>query len=380
MHARLRGVMVTTAALAGLALAAHGCRRTERSVRGPEHGLQQHRDRAGRARRPAAGQPVGAGAPVPGRRGGRPTRGRTRRRSRRRPTSQRDRRRACPAARRASCAGAGGTQLPDPGPAGRIVELHLQHAGRRDPRLARRHPPTTTRSLGISRASVGAVYMGLAIATPSAATGPRLYAADFANNRIDIVNSAVAARRRAGRVRGPEPARRLRRVRDPDGRQPDHRDLRPPGAPAGIRELPGAGLGVVNAFDLNGNFLARVASPGGVLNAPWGTAMAHPNFGTFGGDLLIGNFGDGRINAFHENADGTWTPSGTLKGINGQPLFIGGLWALQFGKGDAASGASTTCTSPPGRTARPRACSGGSPRTPMRGSATCPAPSRRRCR
>ena len=45
--------------------------------------------------------------------------------------------------------------------------------------------------------------------------------------------------------------------------------------PAGIRERPGAGLGVVNAFDLNGNFLARVASPGGVLNAPWGTALAH---------------------------------------------------------------------------------------------------------
>ena len=50
-------------------------------------------------------------------------------------------------------------------------------------------------------------------------------------------------------------------------------------------------------------------------------------------DLLIGNFGDGRINAFHENANGTWTPSGTLKGNNDQPLFISGLWALQFGKG-----------------------------------------------
>ena len=91
-------------------------------------------------------------------------------------------------------------------------------------------------------------------------------------------------------------------------------------------------------FDFAGNFLARVAS-GGVLNAPWGTALAHPNFGAFGGDLLIGNFGDGRINAFHENADGTWTPSGTLRGLNGQPLFIGGLWAIQFGSGAANNGA-----------------------------------------
>ena len=75
-----------------------------------------------------------------------------------------------------------------------------------------------------------------------------------------------------------------------------------------------------------------------MLNAPWGTALANPNFGAYGGDLLIGNFGDGRINAFHENADGTWTPSGTLRGLNGQPLFIGGLWALQFGSGAANNG------------------------------------------
>ena len=99
----------------------------------------------------------------------------------------------------------------------------------------------------------------------------------------------------------------------------------------------GAGKGYVSAFDFAGNFLARVAS-GGVLNAPWGIAKADPNFGAFGGDLLIGNFGDGRINAFHENADGTWTPSGTLKGLNGNPLFIGGLWAIQFGSGAANNG------------------------------------------
>jgi hypothetical protein len=67
-------------------------------------------------------------------------------------------------------------------------------------------------------------------------------------------------------------------------------------------------------------------------------ALANPNFGAFGGDLLIGNFGDGRINAFHENADGTWTPSGTLKGLNGQPLSIGGLWAIQFGSGATNNG------------------------------------------
>jgi hypothetical protein len=108
---------------------------------------------------------------------------------------------------------------------------------------------------------------------------------------------------------------------------------------ATYREIPGPGLGVVNAFDLQGNFLSRVASPGGVLNAPWGTAPAHPNFGAFAGDLLIGNFGDGRINAFRENANGTWSHSGTLRDLDGDPLFIGGLWALQFGRGAAGNGA-----------------------------------------
>ena len=70
----------------------------------------------------------------------------------------------------------------------------------------------------------GAVYMGLAIATVNGA--PRLYAADLKHNRVDMVSDRVGARLPA-RVRGPEPARRLRPVRHPDGRQPDHRHLRP---------------------------------------------------------------------------------------------------------------------------------------------------------
>ena len=197
--------------------------------------------------------------------------------------------------------------------------------------------PNNDSQLGISRANVGAVYMGLTIATPSAAIGPRLYAADFANNRIDIVNAQWQLVDAPGAFVDPN----LPAGYGAYGIQTVGNRIivtYAAKAPAGIRERPGAGLGVVNAFDLNGNFLARVASPGGVLNAPWGTALAHPTFGAFGGDLLIGNFGDGRINAFHENANGTWTPSGTLKGNNNQPLFILGLWALQFGKGNAASG------------------------------------------
>jgi uncharacterized protein (TIGR03118 family) len=178
-----------------------------------------------------------------------------------------------------------------------------------------------------------AFYMGLALAvTP---TGPQLYASDFRNNRIEVYDAQWAL---VNSNRFVDPG--LPAGYGPYGIQTvgnrifvtyaEH-------APSGPRERPGAGRGYVSAFDLNGTFLARVAS-GGVLNAPWGVAKADPNFGAFGGDLLIGNFGDGRINAFHENADGTWTPSGGLKGLNGQPLVIGGLWALQFGSGAANNG------------------------------------------
>ena len=62
-------------------------------------------------------------------------------------------------------------------------------------------------------------------------------------------------------------------------------------------DVPGEGHGYVNAFDTAGNFLVRVASRG-ELNSPWGLAIAPLNFGKFSGDLLVGNFGDGRIHAF----------------------------------------------------------------------------------
>ena len=276
-------------------------------------------------------------------------------------------------------AGPGGTNFQIPGPPAGASNFIFNTLGG-EIRAWRGGIPNNDAQLGISRASVGAVYMGLTIATPSTAIGPRLYAADFANNRIDIVNGQWQLVERARRVRGPEPARRLRRVRDPDGRQPHHRHLRRARLPSGIRERPGAGLGVVNAFDLNGTFLARVASPGGVLNAPWGTALAPANFGAFGGDLLIGNFGDGRINAFRENADGTWTSRGPLKGNNGQPLFIGGLWALQFGKGNAANGALDQLYFTAGPNGERAGLFGRITSNLNEALGTCPAPCPRRCR
>ena len=222
--------------------------------------------------------------------------------------------------------------------------------------------------------------MGLAIATPSAATARGSTRPTSRNNRVDMVSDTWQLSR-AGRVRGPEPARRLRRVRHPDGRQPDHRHLRAAadGNPANYREIPGAGLGVVNAFDLNGNFLSRVASPGGVLNAPWGTALARRRTSAlFGGDLLIGNFGDGRINAFHENADGTWTNTRLPEG----PRRPAAVHQRPVGAPVRQGQRRQRRAQPPVLHRRPVR------RDPGRGRAhhpepegpTCPAPCRRRCR
>ena len=97
-------------------------------------------------------------------------------------------------------------------------------------------------------------------------------------------------------------------------------------------EVAGAGLGFVSVFDLQGNFLGRVGS-GGTLDAPWGLAIAPASFGTLAGDLLVGNFGDGRINAF-DLATNSFI--GQLLGLDGAPLSIDGLWALTTGNGGGA--------------------------------------------
>ncbi len=106
-------------------------------------------------------------------------------------------------------------------------------------------------------------------------------------------------------------------------------------APATLRETPGAGLGHVSVFSLEGTFVRRVAS-GGALNAPWGMAIAPAGFGNFGGALLVGNFGDGRITAFDPT---TGAQLGQLSDANNAPLAIPGLWALTFGN-DLAAGSS----------------------------------------
>jgi uncharacterized protein (TIGR03118 family) len=94
----------------------------------------------------------------------------------------------------------------------------------------------------------------------------------------------------------------------------------------------GLGAGFVDVFDLDGHFIQTYAS-GGMLNAPWGIVLAPANFGQLSNDLLIGNFGDGRISAF-DPATGAFL--GQMSRRDGTPVAIEGLWGLAFGNGGLA--------------------------------------------
>jgi uncharacterized protein (TIGR03437 family) len=85
----------------------------------------------------------------------------------------------------------------------------------------------------------------------------------------------------------------------------------------------------VAVFDQSGNLIANLVSQG-ALNSPWGMAIAPSAFGAFGGALLVGNFGDGKINAFNL---ATGKQLGTLNDAKGNPITIQGLWSLNFGSG-----------------------------------------------
>ena len=175
-----------------------------------------------------------------------------------------------------------------------------------------------------------AIYKGLAIA------GGMLYASDFHNGVVDVFDGSWNL---------------VNQFTDPG---------LPSGyAPFGIQaigsrifvsfakqdadaedEIAGQGLGFVDAFDTAGNLVARVAQHG-QLNAPWGLALAPANFGRFSGDLLVGNFGDGKILAFEPQSNGHFGFRGQLRASSGHAIAIDGLWALGFGNGANAGPTNT---------------------------------------
>jgi uncharacterized protein (TIGR03118 family) len=186
---------------------------------------------------------------------------------------------------------------------------------------------STAALVKVDMSSSGAVFKGLAIS--NGASGPRLYATDFANGRVDVFDGGWNQVNTPGAFVDPG----LPQNYGPFGIQTiGDRVFVTYGQkqPGSTDEAHGQGLGFVDAYDLDGKFLGRVAQHG-QLNAPWGLAQAPASFGRFGGDLLVGNFGDGQINAYQELGNGHFEHRGTLHTATHGKLSIDGLWALEFG-------------------------------------------------
>lgn len=183
--------------------------------------------------------------------------------------------------------------------------------------------------IAVDNSGAGAVYKGLAIA--STPNGNFLYATNFSAGVIEMYDKNFD----------------LKTTFTDTNVDPDF-------APFGIQniggqlyvtfalqKLPdkhddeaGPGNGFVDVFAPDGTLLRRVASHG-TLNSPWGLALAPDGFGAFSDHLLVGNFGDGRINAFDVRRD---VFDSQLRDPQGNPLTINGLWALQFGTGSPNGG------------------------------------------
>jgi len=184
-----------------------------------------------------------------------------------------------------------------------------------------------TNSVVVADLGDGAIYKGLAIADTAA--GPRLYAADFHNARVDVFDGSFNL------VPGGFVDPALPSGFAPFGIQTigDRVFVTYAQQDADAKdEIAGQGMGFVDAYDTAGNLLGRVTQHG-QLNAPWGLALAPDSFGRFAGDLLVGNFGDGQINAYEELGDGNFVHQGELRDASGKSLSIDGLWALEVGQG-----------------------------------------------
>jgi uncharacterized protein (TIGR03118 family) len=181
--------------------------------------------------------------------------------------------------------------------------------------------------IAVDNSSNGAVYKGLAIGSDD--DGTFLFAANFHNGTVDVFDQnfkQVNSFTDRHLPQGYAPFN----VQVLDGhlfvtfalQNAEKHD-----------DVAGAGHGFVDEFDLEGHLLHKVASRG-PLDSPWGLAIAPSGFGEFAHDLLVGNFGDGTINAFDLKDDHF---EGKLLDAKGAPITIGDLWALIPGNGSANS-------------------------------------------
>jgi uncharacterized protein (TIGR03118 family) len=209
-----------------------------------------------------------------------------------------------------------------------------------DPRLRRTHAV-----IAADQSGNGAVYKLLAMGTNGGSTF--LYASNFHNGTVDVFDSNF-------HLVHFSPTAFVDPTTGPDAIPSDF-------APFGVKnfngtlfvtyakqdaarhdDVEGVGNGFIDEFDTAGHFLRRFATRG-TLNSPIGAAIAPAGFGPFGGDILIGNFGDSHVNVF--------SPSGQFLGqlsdTHGHPLVLNGgfpetntkgLWGIGFGNGVDGAG------------------------------------------
>jgi uncharacterized protein (TIGR03118 family) len=184
--------------------------------------------------------------------------------------------------------------------------------------------------VAVDNSASGAAYTGLAYATVDGA--PHLFAADSSHDKIDVFDqkfNLVNSFTDPSIPKGFSPYN----VQALDGRL-FVTFAQPPGAQ---QDGSGPGHGFVDEFDTSGKLISRVAS-GGPLDSPWGLDIAPLSAGPLAGDLLVGNFGDGTIAAYDLRND---MLVGLLKGADGKPLHIDGLWSLVNGNGSAGGDPNT---------------------------------------
>ena len=165
----------------------------------------------------------------------------------------------------------------------------------------------------------GAVYKGLAIANNG--SGNFLYATDFHNNKVDVFDAHLHEAGHATSFTFKDPSLPAgyapfgiqALTRAPSGAVQIYVTYAMQQAPANHDNENGAGLGIVDIYDANGVFVKTLVGPGQALNAPWGIALAPADFGTLSGVLLVGNFGDGKINGY-DPASGQFMGTLTMSG------------------------------------------------------------------
>jgi uncharacterized protein (TIGR03118 family) len=178
----------------------------------------------------------------------------------------------------------------------------------------------------VDNSAAGAIYKGLAIGNSGGSN--YLYAANFHAGAVEVYDANYNRAALAGSFNDPS---------IPAGFAPFN--IQNLGGQLFVayakqdtlktNDIPGAGNGYLTIFDQSGNFVKRLVSSG-VLDSPWGLAIAPADFGAFSGAVLVGNFGNGQINAFDSQ---TGTYLGTLQDQSANPISILGLWGLIVGNG-----------------------------------------------